>query len=117
MGTKFGPQELFDITPIISSCEEKWFNQTLCKVNNQLVRLGIFNEGDFHWHKHDEEDEFFFILKGELFIAIENEENTVSLKPHHGITISKGVLHRTYVKEPTIVLMVESDSVIPTGDE
>lgn len=107
--------ELIDVPSLIAECKKKWFNQTLCKVNDHLVRLGIFNEGEFHWHKHDNEDEFFFVLKGELFIELENE--TVALKQHYGITIQKGVPHRPFVKEPTAVLMVETDSVIPTGDE
>ena len=114
MEPEFDFLTLIDVPALISSCREKWYNQTLCKVNDQLIRLGIFNEGEFHWHKHDNEDEFFFVLKGELFIEFENE--TVALKPHHGITVPKGLVHRPYVKEPTAVLMVESDSVKPTGD-
>jgi len=110
----FGFSELIDVPSLVAKCKEKWFNQTLCKVNDHLVRLGVFNEGEFHWHKHDNEDEFFFVLTGELFIELENE--TVALKPHCGITIQKGVMHRPFVKEPTVVLMVETDSVIPTGN-
>ena len=114
MEPDFGFLKLIDVTGLIDACKEKWFNQTLCKVNDNLVRLGVFNEGDFHWHKHDNEDEFFFVLKGELFIEFENE--TVTLKLHQGFNVPKGLLHRTYVKEPTAVLMVEGDSVTPTGD-
>ena len=110
----FGFLKLIDVPSLVSASKEKWSNQTLCKVNDHLVRLGVFNEGEFHLHKHDNEDEFFFVLKGELFIELENE--TVALKPHHGITVPKGVLHRPYVKEPTAVLMVEGDSIKPTGD-
>ena len=106
--------KLIDVSSLVAACKEKWYNQTLCRVNNQLVRLGVFNEGEFHWHKHDSEDEFFFVIKGELYMELENE--TVVLKQHYGITIPKGVLHRPYVKEPTAVLMVESDSISPTGD-
>lgn len=114
MEPMFGFLKLIDVPAIIEGCKEKWYNQTLCKVNNQLVRLGVFNEGEFHWHKHDGEDEFFFVLGGELFIELEKE--TVALGPHQGTCVPKGVLHRTYVKQPTAVLMVESDSVTPTGD-
>ena len=106
--------KLIDVPSLVASCKEKWFNQTLCRVNDHLVRLGIFNEGEFHWHKHDTDDEFFFVLQGELFIELENE--TVVLKPHHGFTIPKGILHRPFVKEPTAVLMVEGDSIKPRGD-
>ncbi|MDR0499301.1 MAG: cupin domain-containing protein [Holophagales bacterium] len=114
MEPNFGFLKPIDVPHIINECKEKWYNQTLCKVNSSLVRLGVFNEGEFHWHKHDKEDEFFFVLKGELYIELESE--TVVLKKHNGITIPKGVLHRPFVKEPTAVLMVEGDSVTPTGD-
>ena len=106
--------KLIDVPALIDACTEKWYNQTLCEVNGNLIRLGVFNEGEFHWHKHDNEDEFFFILKGELFIEFEDE--LVVLKPHQGINVPKGVLHRPYVKEPTAVIMVEGSTVTPTGD-
>ena len=115
MEPSFDFLKLIDVPSLITACKEKWYNQTLCRVNDHLVRLGVFNEGEFHWHKHDNDDEFFFVLQGELFIELENE--TVALKPHHGITVPKGILHRPFVKEPTAVLMVESDSVKPTGDD
>ncbi|KJS83450.1 MAG: cupin [Desulfosporosinus sp. BICA1-9] len=102
------------VPELIDACKEKWFNQTLSKVNDSLVRLGVFNEGEFHWHKHDNEDEFFFVVKGQLHIEL--EDKTLTLQTHEGITIPKGILHRPYVKEPTAVLMVEADSVTPTGD-
>ena len=105
---------LIDTPKLIAECKEKWYNQTLCKVNNQLVRLGVFNEGEFHWHTHENEDEFFMVLSGELFI--EFEDKTVTLQPHQGICVPKGVLHRPFVKQPTAVIMVESDTVTPTGD-
>ena len=114
MAPGFQALKLIDVPSLVSAAKEKWSNQTLCKVNDHLVRLGIFNECEFHWHKHDNEDEFFFVLSGELFIELENE--TVVLKPHNGITIPKGVIHRPYVKEPTSVIMVEGDSIRPTGD-
>lgn len=115
MAASFAALQKMDIPKLISDCKEKWYNQTLCSVNGNLVRLGVFNEGEFHFHKHDKEDEFFFVLKGELFI--EFETGITSLKLHQGITVPKGVMHRPFVKEPTAVLMVEGDSVTPTGDK
>ncbi len=106
--------KLIDIPAMIKNCREKWYNRTLCRVNNSLVRLGIFNEGEFHWHKHELEDEFFFVILGELFIEFENE--TLELHSHQGVNVPKGAMHRPFVKEPTVVLMVEADSVMPTGD-
>jgi len=114
MEAKYKPLELINVPELIDACQEKWFNQTLCRVNDSLVRLGIFKEGEFHWHKHDNEDEFFFVLEGQLYI--EFEDKTVVLQKHEGITVPKGVIHRPYVKGPTNVLMVETVTVTPTGD-
>jgi len=118
---KFDFLEGFDADELALACKEKWFNQTLIKVNNHLVRLGVFNEGEFHWHSHDNEDEFFFVLSGELFIEFEDDKNDGKVRleilgVHQGFCVPKGVRHRPYVKQPTTVLMVEGDSVIPTGD-
>jgi len=124
MKPQFDFLQLMDVSKLIAGCDEKWYNQTLCKINNHLIRLGVFNEGDFHWHKHDSEDEFFFVLSGELFIETKNADSvgneyieTVAIKAQQGFSVPKGVLHRPYVKTPTAVLMVEGDSVIPTGDK
>lgn len=93
---------------------EPWFNQTLTTVNDALVRLGLF-KGQFHWHKHDDQDEFFLVLQGRLFLDIERE-GTVTLDPHQGYTVPKGVVHRTRADERTVVVMIEQKGVVPTGD-
>ena len=111
--TKFGFLELIDIPKLVANCRESWFNQTLCQVNDSVVRLGIV-QGEFHWHKHDEEDEFFFVLEGTLFIDV--KDKTIPLKPHQGYTVPKGILHRTRAPERAVMLMVERSSVKPIGD-
>ncbi|MBF0530967.1 MAG: cupin domain-containing protein [Deltaproteobacteria bacterium] len=113
LDVKFGFLELIDVPGLVASCQEKWYNQTLCQVNDSVIRLGII-QGEFHWHKHDEEDEFFFVLQGELLIDL--EDKTVVLEPHQGYAVPKGVVHRTRAPERTAILMVESGSVKPTGD-
>ena len=85
---KFGPLELIDIPVLIQAREEKWWNQTLCQVNNCVVRLGVI-EGEFHWHKHDNEDEFFYVIDGHLYIDIDKE--TIELKPQQGFLVPRGV--------------------------
>jgi mannose-6-phosphate isomerase-like protein (cupin superfamily) len=110
---KFDFLELVDIPALVASNKDQWFNQTLCQVNDCVVRLGIV-QGEFHWHKHDEEDEFFLVLEGRLLIDLEG--GTVELAPHQGYTIPKKVLHRTRAPERTVILMVERSSVRPTGD-
>ncbi len=91
-----------------------WHNRTLTQVNDAVVRLGVL-EGEFHWHKHDVEDEFFFVIEGELLIDLEDRE-TVTLRPHQGYTVPHGVVHRTRAPVRTAVLMVEPAGVVPTGD-
>ncbi|MFQ5777840.1 MAG: cupin domain-containing protein [Terriglobia bacterium] len=113
LDTKFGSSELIDVPSLVASCKEQWFNQSLCRVNDSVVRLGIV-QGEFHWHKHAEEDEFFFVLEGKLLIDLEGE--TVALAPQQGYTVPRGVTHRTRAEVRTIMLMVERSSVVPTGN-
>ncbi|HSD64583.1 MAG TPA: cupin domain-containing protein [Ignavibacteriaceae bacterium] len=110
---KFEHLEIIDIPQMVSECKDKWFNQTLTKVNDSVVRVGIV-EGEYHWHKHDNDDEFFFVLEGKLFIDF--KDKTVKLSAGQGMTISRGIVHRTRAPEKTVMLMVENSSIIPTGD-
>jgi mannose-6-phosphate isomerase-like protein (cupin superfamily) len=110
---QFGFLELIDVPALAASVTDQWFNQTLCSVNDCVVRLGVM-QGEFHWHKHDTEDEFFFVLDGEFLVDIGNQ--TITLKPHQGFTVPKGVLHRTRAPQRTTILMVEQKSVQPTGN-
>ena len=110
---KFGQMALVDVGAE-AAAHEPWFNQTLTTVNQSVVRLGVI-EGDFHWHKHDDTDEFFLVLEGELMLDFEDRE-TVVLAPHQGYTVSKRVVHRTRASQRTAILMVEAEGVAPTGD-
>ena len=110
---KFGQLREFDVDAFAAG-HEPWFNQTLTSVNDAVVRLGVL-EGDFHWHSHDAEDEFFLVLEGELVIEVEGS-GTVRLGPHQGYTVPKGVAHKTSAPTRTVVVMVEPAGVSPTGD-
>jgi mannose-6-phosphate isomerase-like protein (cupin superfamily) len=110
---KFGKMAVVDVVGEIAE-HEPWFNQTLTTVNDSVVRLGVI-EGDFHWHKHDDTDEFFLVLEGELLLDFQDRE-TVALKPHQGYTVPKGIVHRTRAPTRTAILMVEAEGVAPTGD-
>jgi mannose-6-phosphate isomerase-like protein (cupin superfamily) len=109
----FGALEVMDVQAVIEGTDDPWSNQTLCRVNDSVVRLGILH-GEFHWHKHDEEDEFFFLLDGDF--RIELEDRTVELKPRQAFTVPKGVLHRPVAPERSAVLMIEGAGVVATGD-
>ena len=106
--------ERIDIQSLVQLCTDKWYNQTLCKVNNSVVRLGILR-GEYHWHKHDNEDEFFFTLEGMLIIDIEGSDS-VELKTLQGYVVPKGLVHRTRAPQKTIILMIENAGIVPTGD-
>ncbi|HXC05924.1 MAG TPA: cupin domain-containing protein [Bacteroidia bacterium] len=104
--------EVIDVPALVEKCTDQWFNQTLSKVNDSVARLGIV-EGEYHWHKHELEDEFFFVLQGRLFIDL--EDRTLELGPMQGTTITKGVMHRPRAPYKTVMLMVENSSIDPLG--
>ncbi len=107
------PLEAIDLNAIEDAKNYKWFNQTLCKVNDSVVRVGII-EGEYHWHKHDNDDEFFCTVEGLLLIDLEGR--TVELKPGQGFVIPRSVVHRTRTPHRTVILMVENAGIIPTGN-
>ncbi|MEJ2194620.1 MAG: cupin domain-containing protein [Ignavibacteriaceae bacterium] len=120
LNVKYKHFELIDISKIVEETKDKWFNQTLTEVNGSVVRVGIV-EGEYHWHKHENDDEFFFVLKGKLFVDFREsvpsgEGSTIELNPGQGVTISKNVIHKTRSPQKTVMLMVENKGINPTGD-
>ena len=109
----YQPLEIVDEKALADACTFRWYNQTLCQVNASVVRLGVFL-GEYHWHKHDEDDEFFYVMEGQLLIDL--EARTVSLNPRQGFVVPKGIVHRTRAEQRTVVLMVENAGIIPTGN-
>ena len=110
---KFDHLQKIDVPEFVKQVKDKWFNQTLTKVNDRVVRIGIV-EGEYHWHKHDKDDEFFFVLEGQLLVDL--EDKTIELNPGQGVTVSKGIVHRTRAPKKTVMLMVETSEIRPTGD-
>jgi mannose-6-phosphate isomerase-like protein (cupin superfamily) len=116
----YRPLEVIDEKALADDCAYKWYNQTLCQVNGSVVRLGVV-EGEYHWHKHDDADEFFYVVEGQLLIdlaldlALDLKNKTVALQPRQGFVVPKGVTHRTRAPERTVILMVENAGIIPTG--
>jgi mannose-6-phosphate isomerase-like protein (cupin superfamily) len=110
---KYRPLDVVELGKLADACREPWWNQTLCRVNGSVVRVGVFL-GEFHWHKHDREDEFFYVVEGKLLLDLLGR--TVELLPRQGLLVPRGVLHRTRAVQRTVVLMVEAATVVPTGD-
>lgn len=107
------PLELIDERALTDACTYKWYNQTLCQVNRSVVRLGVV-QGEYHWHKHDNDDEFFYVIEGKLLIDLEGR--TMELHSRQATVVPRGVLHRTRAPQRTVILMVENAGIIPTGN-
>ena len=110
---KFPALTTVDVPALVKACRDRWYNQTLCRVNDSVVRLGVV-QGEYHWHKHDTDDEFFFVLDGHFIIDL--DDRSVILQPQEGFVVPKGVVHRTRAPERAVVLMVETAAIVPTGD-
>src|SRR4051812_6132511 len=113
LNVHYPPLAVVDIPALVAAATHPWYNQTLCQVNDSVVRLGVVR-GDYHWHKHDTEDEFFYLVSGRFLIDLEGR--SVELKPGQGFVVPKGVVHRTRAPERAVILMVEGAGIVPTGD-
>ena len=113
LDVKFAPLEVVNLPALVAAAKERWYNQTLCKVNDSVMRLGVM-QGEYHWHKHDKDDEFFFVLEGHFIIDLEGR--SVDLQRFEGFVVPKGVVHRTRAPERAVILMAETAAVVPTGD-
>ena len=104
--------EIININSKFSLIEEYWNPKIVGELNNQHVKLAKI-KGEFMMHKHDEEDELFLVIKGEL--NIELKEKIVSIKEGEFVIIPKGVYHKPYSKEECSILLFEPVSTINTG--
>jgi mannose-6-phosphate isomerase-like protein (cupin superfamily) len=117
----FPPLAKIDLDPLVSAVRDPWYNQTLARVNDSVVRLGVM-QGEYHWHKHDADDEFFYVIEGRFLIDLEPAADgltpgrVVELLPRQGFVVPKGVVHRTRAPERAVILMVETAAIVPTGD-
>jgi len=108
----YEPLQVIDEKALAEASPYKWYNQTLCQVNESVVRLGVV-EGEYHWHKHDAEDEFFYVVEGQLLIDL--QDRTVELALRQGFVVPKGIVHRTRALQRTVILMVENAGIILIG--
>ena len=116
----FDPLQKIELDPLVAAVRDQWYNQTLVKVNESVVRVGVM-QGEYHWHEHTNDDEFFFVLDGRFLIDLEPQADgvtpgrVVTLGPREGFVVPKGVRHRTRAPERSVILMVETASIVPTG--
>ena len=121
LDVKFPALAVVDVPALVAACRDRWYNQTLCKVNDSVIRLGVM-QGEYHWHHHEGDDEFFLCLDGLFLIDLEPAADgvtpgrVVELRPREAFVVPRGVVHRTRAPEPTVILMVETANIVPTGD-
>ena len=113
LDVKFPPLAVVDVPSMVNAVTHPWYNQTLCKVNDSVVRMAVV-QGEYHWHEHKDIDEFFFVLDGRFLIDL--EDRVIDLAPRQGFVVPKGVRHRTRAPERTVILMIERADILPTGD-
>jgi mannose-6-phosphate isomerase-like protein (cupin superfamily) len=120
LDVRFPPLTRIDLDPLIAAVRHPWYNETLCKVNDSVVRVGVI-QGEYHWHKHDKDDEFFYVVEGRFLIDLEPGADeapgkVVELTPRQGFVVPRGVVHRTRAPERSVILMMETAEIRPTGD-
>ena len=99
-----GQLEKLNLLKLVEN-QETYTNFIVSEMNDHVLRIAVMN-GEFHWHKHDDCDEMFYVLEGELFIDLEENE-TVSLKVGDMFTVPAGVMHRTRSNQRTVNLCFE----------
>jgi mannose-6-phosphate isomerase-like protein (cupin superfamily) len=97
-----------------SLISDHWNPRILAELNGQHVKLAKLL-GEFIWHKHEMEDELFYVLKGELIM--EFRDHTEVLNPGEMIVVPRGVEHRPVAREEVTILLFEPASTLNTGDQ
>jgi mannose-6-phosphate isomerase-like protein (cupin superfamily) len=116
----FAPLEKIALDPLVAAVRDQWYNQTLARINDSVVRLGVM-QGEYHWHKHETDDEFFYVVDGRFLIDLEPEADgqtpgrVVELRPREGFVVPKWIVHRTRAPERSVILMIETAAIVPTG--
>lgn len=102
-----------NIAEKLSLFNEYWSPKVVGRLNGQEVKL-VKLKGGFVWHKHDHEDEMFYVLKGRLKIEFRGSE--VELTEHEFLVIPKGVEHKPMADEEVSVMLFEPENTVNTGD-
>jgi len=93
--------------------KEHWSPKIVGELNGQQVKLAKF-QGEFAWHKHDEEDELFYVIKGSF--RMELRDKTIELEEGEMLVVPRGVEHRPVAEKEVWVMLFEPASTLNTGD-
>ncbi len=105
--------EKVNIAEKLALFSEHWSPKIVGQLNGQHVKLAKF-QGEFVWHKHDHEDELFFVLKGNF--DMEYRDRTVTMHENEFIIVPRGVEHRPVAKEEVSILLFEPATTLNTGN-
>src|SRR6188472_1493275 len=97
----------------LATFSDRFSPRTVATYNNNDIMVAKL-EGPFHWHKHDDTDDFFLVLKGVL--DIELRDRTVTLNPGEMFIVPKGVEHRPVAREEVHILLIEPTGTPNTGN-
>lgn len=84
---------------------KSWAPVEIARINDQVIRMALL-EGEYHWHKHKNEDELFYVIKGKIVIQLKDEPN-ITLSEGQMAVVPKGVVHCPKSLQPSYVLMFE----------
>ena len=107
------PMDPVNLNQKLSQFTEHWPPCTIAQLNNQDIMV-VKAKGEFVWHKHDDTDDFFLVLKGQL--NIELRDRTVAIGPGELFIVPKGVEHRPVADEEVHLLLIEPTGTPNTGD-
>ena len=105
---------VIDMEEKIGNIEKPWSPVDIAYINDQVIRAAIFH-GEYHWHKHDDEDELFLVHRGAISIQVKDQD-TIELGEGQLCVIPKGVEHKPGSTEPSVVLLFEPSALKSTGD-
>ena len=93
--------------------KDHWNPRIAAELNGQHVKL-VKIVGEFVWHKHDDEDEMFLVIKGSF--QMELRDQTITIEPGEFIVIPRGVEHKPVAIEECEIVLFEPASTLNTGD-
>lgn len=105
---------VIDVGENAAEITEPWSPVDVAYINDQVIRLALFH-GEYHWHRHGEEDELFYVVKGGITIRLRAQPDVV-LGEGQLCVVPKGVEHRPESPEPSVVLLFEPQVLKSRGD-
>lgn len=102
-----------NVSEKLSLFHEYWSPKIIGEVNESYVKVAKF-KGEFLWHTHDNEDEMFYVVKGQLIIKFRDKD--IILNPGEFLIVPKGVEHMPVAEEEVEVMLIETKSTLNTGD-